>query len=481
MTDRPAAIVPVLDEEAAIGPLVSGLLARGACCVIVVDSGSQDRTVDTAHAAGARVVNEPRRGYGMACLTGAIAAQQGHRHARLAFLDGDGSCDPADLPALLEALDGADLVLGRRDVAGREPGALAWHAQRGNHLVAALLRLRTGRIVRDLPPFKAIRAELLKRLALSESGYAWTVQLIARALNTPDARIIERPVRFRRRRGGVSKVSGSLRASLRAGAAMLTGAWRETCPRPVIALVAKAPRRGHVKTRLAAEIGDGRAVGLWEACLADAGASLLASAQRLRARPLVVVPCADEAREVLPYIGREWETIVQTSPGLGGAIADAFRVAAARGGDRAIVVSGDNPDLPDGQVEAALAALDRSNAVLGPTLDGGYHLIGLRWRRLPAGGSRRESDRRRFEARILTAFGSLQLGGGDAAVATRRALRAAGWRSVEIASWPDVDTLDDLHDVARRLEAANDEVAPATRAWLATHASLLLPSSTKAR
>ncbi len=461
---RTFAIVPALDEAASIGRVVDGLLRGGACCVTVVDGGSHDATIERAAAAGARVVPQSGRGYGAACLTGARLANTDHKHEAVAFLDGDGSCDPADLPGLLHELADADLVLGRRDPDRREAGAVAWHASLGNALVARLIQARTGRLLGDLPPFKAVRTSLLERLALDETGYGWTVQLIARSL-VHGIRVAECPVSFRRRQGGVSKVSGSTSASVRAGLAMLRTAWRETRRPAVVALVAKAPRSGNVKTRLGVSVGDDAAAELWEACLRDAAASLLAAANQMRARPLVVVPSASEAVEVSQRIGHAWEAVVQPRTGLDGAILAAFAAAAAHGADRAIVVSGDNPDLPPEHAVAALAALRHHDAVLGPTLDGGYHLIGLR-----LGRSR---GRRSLEERLVRAFGDLPLGGAGAAEVTRRSLQREGWHPVDVAGWPDLDTLGDLQHAAQRLQRADAAVAPATRAWLASHASVL--------
>ncbi len=325
---RVAAIVPVIDEAVAIGELTSGLLAAGACCVYVVDGGSHDGTPDVAGAAGAIVVTEDRRGYGRACLTGAAAAAVDH--PIIAFLDGDGSCDAEDLPVLLAALDDADLVLGARAPGRTDRGALPWHARLGNMLVAALLRRRTGGRVHDLPPFKVIRRAALTALDLDDAGFGWTVQLVARALRTPGLRVVEVPARFRVRRGGRSKVSGSPRASFAAGRRMITCALTETRRRPLIALMAKAPRVGHAKTRLAADIGQEAALELWTACLADLGPAIRAAARGV-ADTIAIVPAQADAEPVAALLGPGWSTVIQRRPGLGGAIADGFVEAQVSG------------------------------------------------------------------------------------------------------------------------------------------------------
>ena len=475
MNDRLAAVIPALNEATAIGDLVRGLHASEACCVYVVDGGSSDGTPEVAAAAGARVVHEARRGYGRACLTGAQAAQRDHPHDAVAFLDGDGSCDPLELPRLRRALGMADLVLGRRRPRDVESGAMPLHARIGNDLVAGVITLRTGRRIHDLPPFKLIRAGLLERLKLDATGYGWTVQLISRAATDRTARTREVPVRFLRRRGGVSKVAGQLRASVLAAAAMLGAAWTETAPRPMIAIVAKAPRAGRVKTRLIPALGEEGAASLWGASLADTAVVVRHAAEEVRATPFVVVR-ADELEEVHARMGPGWMLTAQGRPGLDGAIGTAFEAAAALGANRALVVSGDNPDLPPGHLIEALRLLDTADAVLGATEDGGYHLVGLRWRAILPIPLLAGVKRRQFRQRIRSAFESVPMGTGSALEQTRQALSSAGYRVAASAAWPDVDTADDLRRMAARLEAAPREVAPHTRAWLEARKHVPLPS-----
>lgn len=443
MTDHAlAAVIPTIDEALAIGRLVRGLRSSGACCAFVIDGGSGDGTPEIATAAGATVVHEPRRGYGRACLTGAsVAIDTGH--TAVAFLDGDGSCDPDDLPALASALGRADVVLGQRRARRIEPSAMPWHARAGNLLVAAIVSLRTGRRVSDMPPFKVFRSAALERLALDDPGYGWTVQSVARSLSDRNLRVAQRPVAFRRRQGGRSKVSGSWRASLAAGRAMVTVAWRETRPRPVLALMAKAPRDGHAKTRLAADIGQDGTRSLWAACLTDGGAALGAAALRAGLEPLAIVPTARDAAIIGDLVGPAWSIAVQRRARLSGALVDTFVTAFDRGARWAVAVAADSPTLPPSLLaDAAHALRTDDDAVLGPCPDGGYYLVGLRWRRRLPMMARRQ--RRRLTARLERAFQQVSMGGADAMSSTVDALRRQEWHPRVLGTWVDLDVGRDL-------------------------------------
>jgi glycosyltransferase A (GT-A) superfamily protein (DUF2064 family) len=476
VTAHVAAIVPVVDEQGAIGDVVDGLRAAGACCVFVVDGGSRDGTRDAAVAAGALVIDEAHRGYGRACLTGAERAlkpgDEGHVHEAIAFLDGDGSCDPRDLPTLLAALADADVVLGRRPGSLLEAEAMPWHARFGNGLVAWLISRRSGRRVHDLPPFKVLRRGTLERLGLDDVGYGWTAQLVARTLDEPSIRVSEVPIAFRARRGGVSKVSGSWKASIRAGRAMVAVATRETRSKPVVALMAKAPGRGHAKTRLAADLGEEHTAALWTACLADVADVVYAGARSARVRAIVMLATPADLEPVGQIIGPNWTPIVQDRPGLAGALIEVFLAAFDQGADRAIAVAADVPALPPTLIRDALAVLDdlMDSAAIGPSSDGGYHLVGLRWTSAPRWLPRwiRQRLRARLAQRLESVFLDVAMGGSSAREATTRTLRQAGWHVTTVASWPDIDTLADLRTLAHRLED-DGRWAPQTVAWVADH------------
>lgn len=219
MTRRVVAIIPALNEEGAIAAVVRSLPRELVTKVIVVDNGSDDATAVRAAEAGAEVVRDPIRGYGRACMAGVAAAPDAEVYL---FLDGDGSDAAEDAGALLAPLlaGRADLVLGSRERGEMEHGALPLQARAGNRLAALLIRALDGARISDLAPFKAVDAALLHAIAPREMTYGWTIELIVRAAQR-GAQIEEVPVRYRRRRAGHSKVSGSLTGTLKASGRIL--------------------------------------------------------------------------------------------------------------------------------------------------------------------------------------------------------------------------------------------------------------------
>jgi glycosyltransferase involved in cell wall biosynthesis len=189
--------------------------------VIVVDNGSTDATGSIAAGAGARVIREPRRGYGAACWAGVGALRADADVA--VFLDGDGSQHPEELGRVLAPLaaDRADFVLGARQFGADHP----LHATLGTRLVAALIAYRYGVRLRDIGPYRAIRVPLLKGLGMRDRAFGWPVEMVVKAA-AAGARIAEVSVSHAPRQGGRSKVSGTLSGSVRAGYAFVTTALR---------------------------------------------------------------------------------------------------------------------------------------------------------------------------------------------------------------------------------------------------------------
>jgi glycosyltransferase involved in cell wall biosynthesis len=211
---RVALVIPTLNEEEAIGGVIAAVPREAVDGIIVVDSGSADRTVERAQAAGARVVSLRQRGYGRACRAGAEAAE---KCDIVVFLDGDGSDCPELIPRLVEPIaEGRyDFVIGSRTRGERQPGSMAAHQLVAGRVIGAAVRLLYGVRYTDMCPFRAIRRDVLIRLGMQEETYGWNLEMQMRAARA-GLRILELPVAHRRRAGGASKVSGNLRGTVRA-------------------------------------------------------------------------------------------------------------------------------------------------------------------------------------------------------------------------------------------------------------------------
>ena len=211
---RVSVIIPTHNEARAIGRVLNDIPSDLVTEVIVVDSNSDDGTPEIAARMGARVLQEPRRGYGRACLTGLATANSPDI---VVFLDGDYSDRPSELPVILAPIvDGrADITLGSRVRERRSAGALPWHQVFGNRLAASLIRLLYGLEISDLGPFRAGRADVLYGLGLEETTYGWAVEMILKGA-LAGFRVVEVPVSYYPRIGK-SKIGGTLKGT--AGAA----------------------------------------------------------------------------------------------------------------------------------------------------------------------------------------------------------------------------------------------------------------------
>jgi len=213
---RVSVIIPTHNEAQAIGRVLADLSLADlppnfATEVIVVDSNSNDGTPEIAARMGARVIQEPRRGYGRACLTGMGAANSPDV---VVFLDGDYSDRPSELPILLAPIiEGrADITLGSRLHEHNSGDALPWHQVFGNRLAAALIRALYGLKISDLGPFRAARANVINALALEETTYGWAVEMVLKGA-LAGFRVVEVPVSYYPRIGK-SKISGTLKGTV---------------------------------------------------------------------------------------------------------------------------------------------------------------------------------------------------------------------------------------------------------------------------
>ncbi len=211
-------IIPALNEARSLPLVLRDLPADKVREVLVVDNGSSDDTAEVATRLGATLVSEPRRGYGRACLTGIeTLARRDRPPDVVVFLDADYSDHPDELVRIVRPIaEGrADIVVGSRVLGEHEPGALLPQARFGNLLASWLIRRCYGLPVTDLGPFRAIRWATLLELRMNDPDFGWTVEMQVKAAKY-GVRYAEVPASYRRRIG-VSKISGTLSGTVRAG------------------------------------------------------------------------------------------------------------------------------------------------------------------------------------------------------------------------------------------------------------------------
>lgn len=214
-------VIPALNEEEPIGGVVRAIVATKIPAeIIVVDNGSTDRTAERALEAGARVISEPRPGYGRACMAGVRALAP--ESDIVVFLDGDGSDCPEFMNQLVDPIMAGthDFVIGSRTRGKREPGSMNFQQVLAGRLAGVLLSILYRVRYTDMGPFRAIRRDALERLSMKEETYGWNIEMQMRAAKAA-LRILEIPVDHRCRAGGESKVSGTLRGTFVAGARII--------------------------------------------------------------------------------------------------------------------------------------------------------------------------------------------------------------------------------------------------------------------
>ncbi|GJM34008.1 MAG: glycosyl hydrolase [Saprospiraceae bacterium] len=213
-------IIPAYNEEQSIGLVVKDIPKDLVRDIIVCDNASTDQTAAVASAAGAKVVSQPRKGYGSACLKGIAyinekpVAEQPHI---VVFIDGDYSDHPEEMPQLIRPIikDNCDLVIGSRSQGDMERGAMMPQQVFGNWLATNLIKLFYNYQFTDLGPFRAIKWQKLVELKMADPDFGWTVEMQVKAAKYK-LKCTEVPVQYRRR-VGVSKVSGTIRGTILAG------------------------------------------------------------------------------------------------------------------------------------------------------------------------------------------------------------------------------------------------------------------------
>ncbi len=215
-------IIPAYNEEESIDKVIYNIppIVKE---IIVVNNNSTDNTQSAAKTAGATVINEPKRGYGYACLCGMnYISLQETKPDIIVFLDGDYSDYPQQLSQLVAPIieKDIDLVIGARVRALREKGAMTYPQKFGNWLATKLMKLFFGARFTDLGPFRAIKYSKLLALHMEDKTYGWTVEMQLKALKK-NYTYTEVPMKYRNRIG-VSKVSGTLKGAIFAGIKILT-------------------------------------------------------------------------------------------------------------------------------------------------------------------------------------------------------------------------------------------------------------------
>jgi glycosyltransferase involved in cell wall biosynthesis len=219
MGSRTALIIPTLDEADSIAAVIAEVPRASVDEILVADGGSSDATCAHAAAAGARIVTAGR-GYGRACLAGALAARDAEI---LVFMDGDGADDPAMIDAMTRpiAAGAADFVIGSR-VRGRAAAhSMGRHQRWAGLALGFAMRILYGVRYTDMCALRAIRRSVLLELGMREMTYGWNLEMQMRVARAR-LRVLELPVDNRSRLGGESKVAGTWSGSLRAGTRILT-------------------------------------------------------------------------------------------------------------------------------------------------------------------------------------------------------------------------------------------------------------------
>ncbi len=214
-------LIPAWNEEKALPLVIADIPKNWVRHIIICDNGSTDRTAEVAEALGAIVVTEKKRGYGSACLAGMRYLQNlpsSEQPHIVVFLDGDYSDYPEDLPKVAGPIidQNMDMVIASRTLGNMEPGAMTIPQKFGNWLAPWLIRVFFGYHFTDLGPFRAIRWTSLLQLNMEDPNFGWTVEMQVKAAKH-QLRCTEVPARYRKRAAGHSKVSGTVKGSIKAG------------------------------------------------------------------------------------------------------------------------------------------------------------------------------------------------------------------------------------------------------------------------
>ena len=374
-----AVIIPAINEARSIANVLKDI-PHWVDDIIVADNGSSDDTPAIAQANGARVVHEPKRGYGSACLKGMAAL---NNPDIVVFLDGDYSDHPDQMDRLVDPIieNRASMVIGSRVLGHHAPGALTPQARFGNKLACFLMRLFWDVRHTDLGPFRAIRYTTLQSLAMADPDYGWTVEMQIKAAlaNVPTTEV---PVDYRKRIGK-SKVSGTIRGVFGAGYKILSTIFLSAIDWHLrgskhsqqhhLLIFTRFPVPGKTKTRLIPALGPEGAAQLQKAMTEHA----LTTADTLpQMHQKIWYTGTDESR-MADWLGAQRSYMPQPEGDLGTRMTQAFQHAFENGAKSATLIGIDSPGITPAIHTAAMAALKKHHIVIGPATDGGYYLIGM--------------------------------------------------------------------------------------------------------
>lgn len=373
-------IIPACNEQESIGHVLAAVPAW-VDEVLVVNNGSTDETSAIATAGGARVVDEPRRGYGQACLAGMAAL--GHVDI-VVFLDGDFSDYPEEMESLVEPIvqDRQDMVIGSRALRPEAAEHLSPVQRSGNRLACDLMGLIWQARFSDLGPFRAIRASALRQLNMQDRNFGWTIEMQIKAVRA-GLRCGEAAMRYRRRIG-VSKISGTFKGVIGAGSKILwTVARQALAPTPIhrsrkrrLILFTRYPVPGKAKTRLIGELGAVQAAHLQKQLTEYTLGAVRAVADD--ADTEIEIRYAGGNRMAMRrWLGGGVLYRPQAQGDLGEKLRSAVRRAYREGCERVVVIGSDCPFVTADLIRQAFKALKGHQVVLGPSKDGGYWLIGV--------------------------------------------------------------------------------------------------------
>ena len=376
---RISVIIPAINEAKSIAHVLQDI-PDWVDEVIVADNGSTDDTPSIAEAHGARVVHEPHRGYGSACLRGMANMD---RPDVVVYLDGDYSDHPQQMDTLVDPIvnDEVDMVIGSRTLGHHERGALTPQARFGNKLACFLMRLFWGVKHTDLGPFRAIRYTSLQQIHMADPDYGWTVEMqIKAALHR--LRTTEVPVDYRKRIGQ-SKVSGTIRGVIGAGYKILSTIFlsairyhlyekKHAHTKRRLIIFTRYPKAGETKTRLIPGLGAEGAANLQRAMTENA----LRTASALGNVEIEVRYTGADESQMRAWLGDTNLYREQHTGDLGQRMHEAFTTAFEEQMDHVVIMGIDCPGITRNILESAFAALRTHQTTLGPATDGGYYLIG---------------------------------------------------------------------------------------------------------